>query len=437
MSVQFQKICKLFIIVSTLLSCQVNVFSQEKFVLDSEMLISIQKVYGNQNFTIHPVITKEVEFYPYVSGEVNTKEYEVLLKLKNKYKSEYDKYIIEKKNDSVYRTDIQTIVSQIDKYMSSKDKSDIKDKYLIEAQSIADKQNIVIKGENNSLFAKQLNDHGITKNEEKKFILYNGKKVSSKKDIEFYRTGLQKIKIQNVSISYGAKDYLKLLEEEKTIKKTEIGQVLSDVKAKKLSYFVSENSLSIDVLIGEFEKIPNQYYLVKEDVADKYLKNELTTEYNPNNVNIKTERFPIVQNIKTNKMYYVMSDQFLFQIEREIEKEKYLNMESSTEYKSWKSKYLSILTSAQTNVNACKAIIAKHTFKNIYGEKLYDSSDFSNLEKSTFNKNLDSLEKKLEQIKELEGNKDLYGFYIDKASIESSTKSYKLSVFYNETNRAY
>lgn len=424
-----------FVIITLLFN--INMISQEKYNLDTETLTSIQKIYGNQNFKIYPVVQKEVEYYPYVSGEVRTKAYESLLEQMNKYRSEYEKYQNDKTKDSIYRLDIQNIITNIDKYLTSNEKSDAKNNYLIAAQNIADKNNIIIKGENTSLFARQLNNQGIVSNEDKTFVLYNGKKVSSKKNIEFYKSEIQKIKIPSVSISYDAKRYLQLLDEEKTITKTEIGQVRSKTKSKKMTYFITETQLDASSLMGNLEKLPNEYYLVTENVANKYEKNELTTDDKRYNENYKTDRFPIVNKIGTNEMYYIMSDQFLFQIGKEAEKKRYLNMASSAEYKTWKSKYLGLITSAQTNVSSCKSIIAKHTYKNAFGEKLYDSTTFSIQEKSTFNKNLDALETKLQQIRELERNKELYNYYNDKASIEDSAKSYHLSSFYNETNRAF
>jgi len=437
MKKQIQKICNSLSIALIVLSSQSKLIAQERYTLDNETLSVIQKNYPNQSFKIYPVISKETEYYPLVSGEVNTKEYETLLGLKSKYKPEYDKYKSDKVKDSVYRLAIQNIIYNIDKYLNSKDKLDFKEKYLIDAQSLADKHNIVITGQNNSLFAKQLNEHGIIKNDDKEFVLYNGKKVSSKKDIDFYRKELQKIKTPSIEISYGAKNYLKLLDEEKTINKTEIGQVRSDTKSKKSKYYIIETPLEVNILIGNLEKLPNEYYLITEDVKDKYQKNELTTENKLYNENYKTDRFSIVQKIGTDEMYYIMSDQFLFQIGKEAEKKRYMNMSNSTEYKAWKTKYLGLLASAQTDVNSCKSIISKHTYKNIYGEKLYDSSTFSSQEKATFNKNLEQLERKLQEIKELEKNKELYHYYNDKASIEDSVKSYNLSTFFNETNRVY
>lgn len=109
----------------------------------------------------------------------------------------------------------------------------------------------------------------------------------------------------------------------------------------------------------------------------------------------------------------------------------------SVEFKTWKTKYLSLLKSANANVNACNAIIKKHTYLNRFGEKRYDSNTFSKQEKITFNKNLDALESKNKSIGELEDNRDLYLYWNDSVTIKESVQSYNLSTFYNTTSRCY
>ena len=109
----------------------------------------------------------------------------------------------------------------------------------------------------------------------------------------------------------------------------------------------------------------------------------------------------------------------------------------TAEFKTWKTKYLSLLKSADINVNACNTIIKKHTYLNRRGEKMYDSDTFTKQEKITFNKNLDILDSKLKQIGELEDNRNLYLYWIDLATIKESAQSYNLSTFYNTTSRCY
>lgn len=165
MKKHFQKICNRLTIALVLLLSYTTLTAQKKLTIDSETLASIQKIYGNQDFKIYPVTSNETEINKYVSGEVKTKLYDALLELRNKYKPEYDKYLASKLKDSILQVDIKHIINNINKYLSSSEKADVKDAYILGAQELANKNEIKIKGENTSLFAKQLSEHGISEND--------------------------------------------------------------------------------------------------------------------------------------------------------------------------------------------------------------------------------------------------------------------------------
>lgn len=411
-----------------------NLIAQQKLQITPELSKSIIDKFNIQSFKVYPVTTKEVEYYSYVEGQVNTKGYTILLEELVKYKPEYDRYREDVYNDSIKRSDLRNVVSSIDTYLSSKDKSDVKDEIIIKTQAIADKYNIEIKGENTSFLAKQANDHGLISGEIKTFRLHNGKKSSSKKDIEFYKKELLQMKFSNVELTSGAYRYTLLLEEEKTKQKTELGRVLSDKLSKKSVNVIIETPVDISTISGEFIVLPDEYSLMLENVENRYVKNELTTEHNEYNERVKSERYSIIKKTNSDEAYYVMSNNLLPQIKNEIDRKRYLNMSNDAEYKTWKSKYLSLIQSAESNVSVCKAIIAKHTYVNRRGENIYDSTTFTSQEKATFNKNLDTLELKNKQIKELETDKEFYHYYNDKATIEESARSYRLSDFFNTTS---
>lgn len=412
--------------------------AQQKLQITPELSKSIIDKFNIQSFKVYPVTTKEVEYYPYVDGQVNTKGYEIVLEELAKYKSDYDKYKEDVYKDSISRLEILSISNSIDEYLSSNEKSDVKDKILIKAQAIADKYNIEIKGENTSFFAKQANDHGLISNEIKTFKLHNGKKSSSKKDLEFYKNELLKMKFNETESSYGSRRYLQFKDEEKKIQKTEFGKVLSDKTSKKLINVIVETPVDINTISGEFTLSSDRYSLMLENIENKYVKNELTKEHDEYNQKAQSEPYYIIKKTNSDESYYIMSNDFLSQILNEIERKRYFDMPNTTEYKTWKSKFLSLIQSAESNVNVCKGIIAKHTYKNRFGEKLYDSSTFTSQEKVTFNKNLDTLEIKIKQIRELaENNKDFYDYYNDKATNEESAKFYHLSNFSNTTGHSY
>lgn len=123
--------------------------------------------------------------------------------------------------------------------------------------------------------------------------------------------------------------------------------------------------------------------------------------------------------------------------ERKIRIEEYKAMPTNPEYKAWVAKYEKAISIAQGNVDKCEAIIKKHTYKNAFGEKLYDSSDFTESEKKVFNQNLDLLGQQNEKIRELENEKKFYHYWNENVSIEKSASSYRLSSYHNSKNKAY
>ena len=415
-----------------LLFSQTNVFSQEKITITPELLEIVKKSSSISKLQVYPVTSKEVDYYPYVEGQVNTREYNLLLERLKERKPDYDKYRIEVVKDSLYRTDIQTIVSNIDKYLASNEKSEIKANYLIEAQAIANKNKIEVQGNRNSLITQSLNNYGGAFPEKKTYVLHNGKKSSSKGDLEFYKQSIQNMEMRDVNVSYGAKKYIELLNEEKTIQKTESGQVRSDKKTKRIAYFITEIPLDVNTLIGEFEISTDEYILNYVDVENEHSKNELSVN------NRDSNRLPILKKSSSGELFYVSAEQFLSIIKGEIRYKKYLTLGTSTEYKAWKAKYQGLQASAQGNVNACKGIIAKHTYRTRLGEKRYETSTFSSQEKATFNKNLDILKQKLNQLNDLTRGdyQEYYNYFLDKATIEESSRTYNLSTFYNSTWRA-
>ena len=421
-----------------LLFIVIKSFSQEKTItITPELTKSIIDKFNIQSFNIYRVTTKEIEYYPYVDGQVNTVSYIGLLEDLAKYKSDYDKYREDLVKHANNISEIQSITTSIDEYLYSKEKSAIKDLILINAQAIANKYNIVIKGEDNSFTARHRSQYSHESNGIKTFIMHNGKKSSSKRDLEFYKAEILKLKFSQIELSYGAREYLRNKELETRIQKTKPGLVLSDKTSKKLVNVIIENPVDISTISGEFTQLSDRYSLILEDIPNKYVKNELTKDNEQYSESVKTNPYYIIKNKDTDESYFVMSDYFLSGINQEIESKKYLNIPNTTEYKTWKAKYLSLIQSAQTNVNTCKAIIAKHTYLNRRGEKMYDSSTFTSQEKIIFNKNLDTLDLKNKQIRELENNKDLYSYYTDKATFEEIAKSFHLSNFFNTTNYSY
>lgn len=112
-------------------------------------------------------------------------------------------------------------------------------------------------------------------------------------------------------------------------------------------------------------------------------------------------------------------------------------MPTNPQYKQWKVNYEKAITLAQSYVDKCESIIKKHTFRNAFGEKLYDSSDFTKAEKKIFNENLDLLGKKNDEIGNLEDEDKFYYYWNETVDMHKSTSSYRLSSYYNNKSKVY
>lgn len=314
-----------------------NSFAQQdvSFVINSD---ANKEIYGDRtpNFKVYHGTKKEIDYHPYIDGQVNTNEYNLLLERMKEYKPAYDEYKKKVSTDSIFKADLKTICEKINLYLSSNEKSDIKEQYLIQAQSIANSHKLEITGDNTSFFAKKLNDYGQTKNEAKTFKLYDGKKVGSKKDIEFYKSEIEKIKVPDIKVSHEAKNYIELLEKEKKIQKTEPGKALSSETLKRTS-FIIDNEIEITSLSGEFQELPNKYMLALRDIENKFVKDELTNDtkgyYNTGGL---TKEYSLIKKTNSDDYYYIMSDDYLSTLIFKQKVNELLSMVHKLGYKEYK-----------------------------------------------------------------------------------------------------
>ncbi len=418
-----------------------RVSAQKKLTITPELTKQIIEKYNIEPFKIYPVVSKEIDYYPYVEGEVETNQYKKELRKLEQYKPAFDQYNNALKESKEKQEVINTISQNINTFLSSDEKYDIKEKLLIDSQALADKCNIKVTVADDRI---KLNDFVKTSNSNQQsstrnILVHEQGKRSNKNDLKTFQSEIQKIKISEPEKTNDYRYYLETLNEISKIPKTETGKVLSDKLSKKSVYVIEENLVDMKALSGDFTKSSDNYILINKEVANTFVKNELITEKHDDFIKAKEniDRFPILKKSGTDEMYYVMSQKFIGQLEIVLDAINYQNLGNTVEYKSWKTKYLGLLQSAQTNVNSCNAIIKKHTYLNRLGQKRYDSDTFTKQEKATFNQNLDLLKEKLEKIGDLEDERDFLSFYNDKASNEEAVKSYSISSFYNSTSRCY
>lgn len=427
MNQNFKNLLTLFMILNISL---IKAQQQSSFTITPELSQKVITAREDiKNVKVYRVITKEVDYYPIVDGEVITNEYRIALDYLKDYKPAYDDYVKAIAYNTEKTEAIKTVSSKIDSFLNSDEKRDVKEKYLIEGQDLANKYEIKVVLESGNINIGN-----------RKIFLYNNGNIASKSDLKTYQKIINDIRIIEPEKSWECQQYIAREKNLLNIQKTEIGKILSDKLSKKSIYMIEESPIDVNMLSGEFKMLNEKYVVITNEVTGKLFKNELvneSTEHYKRDRFYDFKGFPIIQNVITNELYFITSEYYALALESKQLVKNYETTGTNPQYIAWKTKYIGLLQSAQININACKAITAKHTFKNMLGEKRYDSGDFSATEKSTFNKNLDLLEAKLKQIRELESKQDFYGYYNDKVSEIDATKSYSISSYFNSTSRVY
>ncbi len=119
---------------------------------------------------------------------------------------------------------------------------------------------------------------------------------------------------------------------------------------------------------------------------------------------------------------------------------------NSIEYKNWKTKYLSIIKSADANKLIINNLEKKYSFRNNYGNKVWDPNSFSKQDKLNYNKNYEAIGKKLDDIRELQkiGRNDYFQRLYEDSVISLKTNGsdkgielYNLSQYYNNQEKLY
>lgn len=435
-----QVCCALLFLISPKAVSQEN----PSFTITPELSKQVAEKYSLEGFKIYHITSKEVEYYPYVDGQIITAKYKYELKRIEEYKHAYEKYMHNAELVYNKRMAIKKIAENIDVFLDSNEKSDVKERLLVEYQALADKYDIkVTSSVDNRLKLKDFinfpeTNRNSTNIPERQILIHQKDKRFNKNDLRIYKDEIQKIKVVDPEMTNNYRMYLEASNNILTILKTETGRILSDEPSKKSVYIIDETPVNLNALSGEFKELSERYSVSLEAVTGKFVKNELFTESNEHHNKFeKVNSFPIIKKSESNEMYYVTSDRFVPQLIIELENINYTNLGNTAEYKTWKAKYVSLQQSAQVNVNSCNAIIKKHTYLNLLGQKRYDSDTFTKQEKVIFNKNLDLLYDKLQQIGDLDDKRDFLAFYNNKASTEEAVNAYKLSTFYTTTSRCY
>ncbi|GAA0871753.1 hypothetical protein GCM10009117_08990 [Gangjinia marincola] len=198
----------------------------------------------------------EVDWYPMIEGEVETLTYQSWRKDLEALQPHYDAYLEGKKQDSIRAYQFQEIDRLIGEYLKGKNKT-----LLIEAQALADSQQLKIEVEDSSPQYR-----GYANKPQIELRLAEKGRVSSRKEIQLYQSQLEKQKPQERVTNYQAKEYLRLMEQQASIPKTEKGKVQSKVAQKRLAYLPTTKKIELGTISGTFELIGNDFSYTQEEI---------------------------------------------------------------------------------------------------------------------------------------------------------------------------
>lgn len=225
--------------------------------------------------------------------------------------------------------------------------------------------------------------------------------IARKKSDLSLEIGLLNGKLSNKEINY--KTYNKSINELQTNYDNEVIEInknCSDQLAKNIQYR--------DEWVSYLKAVEEQN-LVEEEIRNaKHRQEEIETN--------KKEELEKAEKDQRDK------------IEEGLRIAKYNEIGKSIEYKNWKIKYFSIINAADANILIINNLEKKYSFRNNFGNKVFDPRSFTKQDIMTYNKNLDAIEKKLKAISELqktENNESFLKFY-ENSSLHNSNNGIEL-----------
>lgn len=302
----FQKICNSLAIVSLAVFSQTDVIAQETFTINPEFSENFVKSQGLRFLPVFRVNQKEIEVYKLEKAEVITADYENVSKDIELVKFGYEQYLSKKEA-------IKTIITELNTFINSSDSYDKKENYLIVAQNLATKHDIIIEVKDERLstsFLKDITNDNSTKT--RKLLIHKNGKRTSEKDAIACKLYLEKIPYNEpVELYRDYNTYLKLTEQLSRIPKTEIREIKSSTLERKSVMLIDSVATNVQDLSGNFIELGTKYILIYDNYKDIFVKYQLTDKLNGYYNKGDNERYSIIQNIDTKDMYYSMNHNYL------------------------------------------------------------------------------------------------------------------------------
>ncbi len=302
----FQKICNSLAIVSLAVFSQTDVIAQETFTINPEFSENFVKSQGLRFLPVFRVNQKEIEVYKLEKAEVLTTDYENVSKDIELVKFGYEQYLSKKEA-------IKTIITELNTFINSSDSYDKKENYLIVAQNLATKHDIIIEVKDERLstsFLKDITNDNSTKT--RKLLIHKNGKHTSEKDAIACKLYLEKIPYNEpVELYRDYNTYLKLTEQLSRIPKTEIREIKSSTLERKSVMLIDSVATNVQDLSGNFIELGTKYILIYDNYKDIFVKYQLTDKLNGFYNKGDDKLYSIIQNVDTKDMYYLMNDNYL------------------------------------------------------------------------------------------------------------------------------
>lgn len=126
------------------------------------------------------------------------------------------------------------------------------------------------------------------------------------------------------------------------------------------------------------------------------------------------------------------------ELRKKTDDDNYAAIGKSIECKNWKIKYLGIIKSADANKLIIINIEKKYSFRNIFGNRVWNAADVSKKDKLIYNKNYDIIKIKYDAAHKLEVENERFLNYYQNSTIDDNTgKGYEehfLYEFYYQRN---
>lgn len=292
---------------------------------------------------IYPVSFKEIDYHGYDTLQVITNSYKILSEELEEYRPAYDLYTSDMTFYSGKQEAIKTIIKNIDYFLSTDDKKEIKDIVMLESQNLADKYKIKVTTVDNRIKLQSFLNTADTRNNtanppERNVLLYEKGRPANKNDLKIFREDIQKIRLVEPRMTYEYQQYIKYSDRLLETPKTETGKVLSDKISKRSTYMIDENQIDLNTFSGTFIELPEKYVRVGSDYQNKFVKNELIIDNDDyHNGGNRIEKCPIIKKIGTEDLYYVQSTDYVTELSRIQREQELLDIVHKLGYKEYKA----------------------------------------------------------------------------------------------------